>query len=104
VGTARAALELHGVYRPDVVQLISRDDVDPEHVFIVPARLRPPMPRIPTRPDGTLAITRNSKHRYLAVVTGLADSADGFLGQLHSSSIESLEVQWIPTRLDGYEP
>ncbi|MGH4017272.1 MAG: CHAT domain-containing protein [Pseudonocardiaceae bacterium] len=96
VATARAALELHGVYRPEVVQLVSRDDVNPEHVFVIPARLRPPMNRAPERPDGTLTITRNTKRRYVAVVTGLADSADGFVSKLQASSIESMEIQWIP--------
>lgn len=103
VATARAALALHGVYRPEVVQLINRDNVHPEHVFIVPSRLRPPMDRAPHRPDGILTITRNGKLRYIAVVTGLDDSADGFISKLHSSTIESLEIQWITAHLDDHD-
>lgn len=40
---------------------------------------------------------------FAAVVTGLADSADGFISELKSSSIENLEIQWIPANWDGRE-
>ncbi|MGH3711129.1 MAG: CHAT domain-containing protein [Pseudonocardiaceae bacterium] len=99
VETARAALELHGVYRPEIVQLVHRDDVDPEHVFVIPSRLHRPMDRESVKPQ-TVAIAHSGKRRFVAVVTGMENSEADFMSKLHSSSIESLQVRWISASSD----
>jgi len=102
VATARAALELHGMYHPEVIQLVYREDVNPEHVFMIPSRLRPPMDRAPERPNATLAITR--KRRYVAVVT----RAGRLRRRLHQQAalIEHREPgnPVDPAHPDGHEP
>lgn len=99
VEVARSALELYGVHRTGVVQLLHRDDVDPDHVFVIPSWLRQPMSRAPEKPNETLAITR-SKRRFVAVVSGSDHSADGFISKLHSANIEEAQIQWITATFD----
>ena len=96
VWTARAALELHGVYRPGVVQIVARDGVDPDHEFVVPARWRRPPDRESAKPNATATIARNRKQRFIALVAGADDSADGFVSKLYAANIDELQVQWIP--------
>ncbi len=96
VRTAGAALELHGLYRPELVRVVARDGVDPDHEFVIPARWRRPSDRASAKPDATTTITCNRKQRFVALVTGADDSADGFVNKLYATNIDELQVQWIP--------
>ena len=96
VRTARTALELHGVDRPGVVQVVARDGVDPDHEFVIPARWRRPPDRASAKPNATATITRNRKQRFIALVAGTDNSADSFVSKLYSTNINDLQVQWIP--------
>ena len=72
------------------------DGVDPDHEFVIPARWRQPRDRESAKPNATTTIARNRKQRFIALVAGADDSADGFISKLYAANIEELQVRWIP--------
>ncbi len=41
-------------------------------------------------------LTTAAKQRFVALVAGADDSADGFVSKLNAANIEELQVRWIP--------
>jgi CHAT domain len=92
---AQAALEMYGLDGHEVAELVARDDIDPDRLFLIPPHLMPPLDREPTKPDATPVVVRSAKQRFIALVSGDGDTAAGFQSSLMRADIQNIGLEWI---------